>query len=728
MAPGPVQGLFTYSVPETMFDTAIPGMRVVVPFGSRVIIGLVARRVSSSEVKTKPIIEVVDDSIVASPELIDLTLWTANHYFASPGEVLATILPRDDIKIDTLLRFRPGAVPPSPEREGDALLYSVLAEKGGQRRFDQLTKDLGLNRTALTKLLRTSSVKEFVVQSRSARKVTIRRKKRAVAEEAPLCDGLVPLTAEQERVFSRVAHDLGKGLFAPHLIHGITGSGKTEVYAHLASRALAAGLQVLILAPETALADALVTRMTRRFGFRPVAIHSDMTPRERYFAWEACLNGVAQLVVGARSAVYAPLEKLGLIIVDEEHDPSYKQDSQPRYNGRDVAIKRAFMEKIPVVLGSATPSMESYYNALSGKYRLSELKERIDKRPLPKVSLIRPEVPASVGEELRAELAKRLDEGEQSLLFINRRGAARFLQCSRCGHVFECPNCSLNLVFHKSEKRLRCHTCGFDTLSPEYCPDCKSSEIFMGGAGSEKIELEIATLFPGARLARMDRDSTTKRGSGSTILRSMANLDVDILIGTQMVAKGHDFPNVTLVGAVSADEGLGVPDFRAGERTFQVITQVAGRAGRGERPGTVIVQAVNFFHHSLQSAAGHDFARFYEQEILLREMALYPPFVRLALMRISAPTRAQGEAFAEIAQRALLRAVRETEGLVGLGPAEASVFKVRNRYRWNALFKASNHRVLAAGVRRFLDLAEILNGRRQGGITVTVDMDPVNML
>ncbi len=728
--PRPLRGFFTYSVPDDMQNSVSPGKRVLVSFGPRKAIGLVAEIVNHADIgNIKPIIQVIDDAPVVSFPVLQLAIWAAEHYFEPPGEFLPLIVPRDKIEVDTVVAIREDLTEKPKTRSKAALdIYNVLEPKKGTRRLSLLSADLGKTQKELGKILSGATLKKFFIVRQMARRVASRGEIRPYPLTTSQKYEPVTLTHEQKMAVEAIAPYIEKKKFKVNLIHGVTGSGKTEIYASLAKKTLAIGRSVIFLTPEISLADAMSRRLERRLNIKPVVIHSDMTPKERERRLSAISSGEARIVVGARSAVFAPVKELGLIVVDEEHDGSYKQDTSPRYNGRDVAIKRGAMENIPVVLGAATPSLESYYHALAGKYNLLELKDRVDGRPMPEVMLVKPDKNWEIGEKLHSAIKTALEKKEQVLLFINRRGLARHIQCSLCGYTFECKNCSLSLVFHMNSKTLSCHTCGYEEPAPKLCPECNSTDLWMGGAGSEKVEHEIADMFPNARVARMDRDTTMKKRSSAKILESVEKREVDILIGTQMVTKGHDFPGITLVGAINADNTLHIPDFRASERTFQLITQAGGRAGRGDVAGRVIIQTLSAGHHSVESALKHDFKAFYEAEAPLRKAVGYPPYVRLALIRIDAVSESQGWRFVSRAKGMLGQIVSESPDIHILGPVEAVVFKVRNRYHWRVLIKAKTHSTLAWGVGRFLHETDELSYAERGGVVVHCDMDPASVM
>jgi primosomal protein N' (replication factor Y) len=445
------------------------------------------------------------------------------------------------------------------------------------------------------------------------------------------------LNPAQQEAFEAVRAVLQAKQFNTFLLHGITGSGKTEVYLSAIEATLAAGRSSLMLVPEIALTPAVAGQFFARFGDQVAILHSAFTDTERSEQWRRIRSGAAGVVVGTRSGVFAPVRNLGLIVVDEEHDQSYKQEETPRYNGRDVAIVRAQAARACVVLGSATPSLESRYNAERGKYTLLELPTRVEERPMPHVELIdmRTEFletrkQATFSRRLLEAVAHRVDNGEQTIILLNRRGFSSFVACRSCGERVQCMNCSVTLTFHRRDRRLLCHYCNYAERVPTHCPKCQSEHIYFIGVGSEKVEEELHREFPKARIARLDRDTATAKRQYEAILQGFREASYDILVGTQMIAKGHDIPNVTLVGVVSADVGLGLPDFRAAERTFQLLTQVAGRAGRGSLPGIVLIQTINPDHYAVRMAAAQDYQTFYEKELQFRRMMHYPPFSAMA--------------------------------------------------------------------------------------------------
>jgi len=538
------------------------------------------------------------------------------------------------------------------------------------------------------------------------------------------------LTAEQSAATDEVLGALASGAFTTFLLFGVTGSGKTEVYLRAMEVALAAGQGALVLVPEISLTHQLVARVRARFGGLVAVLHSGLSPGERWDHWRRLARGEARVAVGARSAIFAPVSNLGLIVVDEEHDGAYKQEDGVRYNARDVAVVRAQQGACTLVLGSATPSLESFENARRGRYRQLELRQRVEGRPLPEVEILdlrrrgtRTEQGVPLTAELVAGLRATHAAREQSLVFLNRRGWANFLQCALCGATLMCPHCSVALTLHQRWRALRCHHCDHTVREPMLCPGCKEPGLKAWGAGTEQVERLLQGLVPGARIGRMDRDTTARRGSQRALLRQWVAGELDILVGTQMVTKGHDVPGVTFVGVLLADQSLNFPDFRAAERTFQLLTQVAGRAGRGARAGRVVVQTFQPEHYSLRCAAAHDFPSFAAAEARHREELGYPPFSRLVLLRFDGENAARVE---ETAREALVVARAAAAEVQILGPAPAPLERVRKRYQWQLLLRARQGRAVRSAAARVRD--ELRPVARRRGVRLLVDVDPYSML
>ena len=548
--------------------------------------------------------------------------------------------------------------------------------------------------------------------------------------KGPSATPVVELNRDQKSALGAVCSSIRGGEYRTFLLHGVTGSGKTEVYLRAIEEALSQGKGSLLLVPEIALTPAVAAQFFGRFGDKVAILHSAFSGWERSGQWRRLRQGKARVAVGTRSAVFAPVENLGLIIVDEEHDGSYKQDETPRYNGRDVAVVRAQKAGATVVLGSATPSLESRHNAERGKYELLTMPERIGKRPLPKVSVIdmRLEFVETRRQDLFSRaldeaIRNRLEQGEQVMMLLNRRGFSTFVACRSCGARIECRNCSLTLTFHRQARKLECHYCDYAEPVPSLCPKCESEYIYFIGSGSEKVEDYLRRSFPEARIARLDRDSVRGRNHYETVLNAFRNREYDILVGTQMIAKGHDIPNVTLVGVVAADVGLGMPDFRAAERTFQLLTQVAGRAGRGDLPGRVLLQTINPDHYAIRFAAAQDYDGFYKKEIHFRRMLHYPPLAPMAILLVRSKKLAEALTMSGRLGRYLHGEV--PEGIRLLGPSAAPLARLKTDYRIQFIIKAKNRRLLGQLIKRARDFAR---GDNWPVTALVIDVDPLSVM
>ena len=544
------------------------------------------------------------------------------------------------------------------------------------------------------------------------------------------------LLDDQRRAVQEIQAMFDQG-FTNYLLYGVTGSGKTEVYMHVCEQAISKGKSALVLVPEIALISQTEKRFRARFGDQIAVLHSGLSPGERYDQWLRIARGETPIVIGARSAIFAPLQNPGIIIVDEEHDASYKQDSHLRYNARDIAVVRAKQANCVVILGSATPSIQSYYNTTIGKSGILSLETRINQRSLPDVEIVdlRTYRDAHSAERmitppLRQAILETLARGEQVVLFLNRRGFANFPLCDQCGESLRCKNCDITLTLHKKANAYKCHFCGFSMASVSGCTICGSTNIKILGLGTEKVEQTIVKMFPQAQVARLDQDTTKHKGDLVKVLKSVKDKKTDILIGTQMVAKGHDFPGITLVGIICADLSLNFPDFRSGVRTFQLIAQVAGRAGRGHKQGRVILQTYAPEHFSIDAARSQDFFKFYDQEILFRKSLAYPPFSRLIQLRIAAKDRKAGKDYTDTLGQDMRQLQQRTpeyrERIAILGPIEAPMHKIANQYRWQILVKCAHIRTLHQFVHELTG-----NGRHTKslqGIRLAIDVDPFSMM
>jgi len=620
-----------------------------------------------------------------------------------------------------------------PREQAETLLIELAEKPRSRGRAAVLRAVLeGLEGLSAVALARAAGASPTAVASLIAAGV-LRREQRSVGRspwdpdtEEPAAP--VRLTREQATALDHLLDAVREGRPEVLLLHGVTASGKTEVFLQAIEAALASGRQAIALVPEISLTAQAMTIFRGRFGDRIALLHSALSPGERYDEWQRVRDGRAQVVLGARSAVFAPSRDPGLIVIDEEHEPSYKQEHAPRYHAREVAIKRAELAGCPVLLASATPSLESYHAASTGRYHLLSLPERIEGRPLPAVNVVdlrRWQTPRGLfSPQLCQAMIERVERGEQTILFLNRRGFATFMLCTLCGHSFRCPQCEVALSFHRRERRLRCHHCDYSEAVPTTCPKCGGAALRHKGRGTERVEDELARVCPKARASRLDRDTTARKGAHVRIFRDFRDARSDILVGTQMVAKGFDFPGVTLVGVISADTALNFPDFRAAERTFQLLTQVAGRAGRREVPGEVLVQTYDPDHYSVRAAADHDYQTFYDNEIESRREVGYPPFRRLAHVVASSPEEERAErAISEFKEAC--RAVLEEHGLEVeiVGPAAAPLARLKGRYRWHLLLRSPEHdqiRQAVAGTREHF--------REPRQVTLTIDIDPVSLL
>ncbi|MCP3899215.1 MAG: primosomal protein N' [Desulfobacteraceae bacterium] len=556
----------------------------------------------------------------------------------------------------------------------------------------------------------------------------------------PLGDPVDPdtppkLTEEQNKVVSLITCKIENG-FQRYLLSGVTGSGKTEVYLRLVAKALEINKTALVLVPEISLISQTERRFRARFGNKIAVLHSALSSTERLDQWRQIMQNKVSVVIGARSSLFAPLENLGIIIVDEEHDTSYKQESGLRYNARDLSVVRAKMDDIPVILGSATPSIQSYNNACTNKFIELKLENRVNKNPLPKITLVDLKKNKGftgfqrlISPLLSKSIRECLNKGEQALIFLNRRGFSTFPVCESCGEAIKCKFCELTMTFHKGLNEYRCHLCGFSFSTNIKCPDCKSSKIKPLGFGTEKIETMLLTLFPDARIARIDQDTTRKKGQLVSLLKKIKNRSVDIIVGTQMLAKGHDFPFITLVGIICADLSLNFPDFRSSERTFQLLAQVAGRAGRGEQKGKVIMQTYNADHFAIQASKNQDFIEFYQNEVPFRKALLYPPFAKIIQLKISGTDALKVKNHSLMLGSMLKTMLDSNEKIKNsvqvLGPIEAGIPKIATRFRWQILLKGINISILNKLVNSLIVQKEFKSEKH---VSTVIDVDPYSML
>lgn len=689
---------FQYKIPEEWQETLHVGMQVKIPFGNRTITGYVLELTDVPEydvTKLKPILGAAEGSVAIESQLIELAGWMRRNYGSTMNQALKTVLP---IKQQT--------------RQVQRRTVYLVAERG--EAIKQLALFEAKHNAARARLLR-----ELIAQESIDYQVVTQKLHIAAAVVKSLCEmGLIrvdttteyrnpvshlakkdytlTLNDAQQKVVDAVMTDRAKGCYQTYLLKGVTGSGKTEVYMELIAKVIAQGQQAIVLIPEIALTYQTVMRFVNRFGDRVSILNSRLSAGERYDQYLRAKNGDIDIMIGPRSALFTPFARLGLIIIDEEHENSYKSETAPRYHARETAIHRAKMCGASVVLGSATPSVESYYRAKEGRYRLLELNQRVEERPLPECEVVdlRAELKngnrSILSERLQELMEDRLQKGQQIMLFLNRRGVAGFVSCRECGHVIKCPHCDVSLSQHNNG-RMVCHYCGYEEPVPKVCPSCGSKYIGGFKAGTQKIEQVVRERFPGVRTLRMDFDTTRTKDSYENILQAFGNREADVLIGTQMIVKGHDFANVTLVGILAADMSLHVSDYHAQERTFQLLTQAAGRAGRGDCPGQVVIQTYDPEHFAIRTASAQDYELFYEQEITFRELMHYPPVWNMLVILLASPDEQALAAAAQAVYDNMQQMLGRTFMVQLIGPADASISKINDIYRKVIYLKTGNY-------------------------------------
>jgi len=755
--PVPALDLLTYTVPADRPQPPI-GARVVVPLGSRTVTGIVVSHLDAEPPGIQPetiksITKALDDRSFIPRDVVELARWTAEYYAAGAGEAITAVLPPKtrDGRADAHKTRRVAAITAAGlellSNRGDSPGFrSDAAPASGadshhvtpkQRELLEVLKSFR-DGVATSALAARGFGADMLVRLTRRGLVTLRQERveRDPFEASPFvatpADERRRLTVEQMAALDRLTRLAAQQAFRVALLHGVTGSGKTEVYLRLAAAVRQAGRRVLMLVPEIALTPAVAALFQQTFGREVAVQHSGLSDGERHDQWQRIRAGEIGVVVGTRSAVYAPIENVGLIIVDEEHDGSYKQDESPRYHGRDVAIVRGQRAGALVVLGSATPSLETYHHAMNGKYERIVLERRVQDRPLAAATIVdmRLEYAAEgpdvvLSRALRIGIATRLERREQVVVLLNRRGYSTAVFCRQCAGTVDCPNCSVSLVVHgegSDSRRARCHYCNYAVRVPRVCPLCAAPYLEQAGFGTERVEAELKSHFPAARVARVDRDVIRRRGALTGLLMAFRAGEIDVLVGTQMIAKGHDFPRVTLVGVISADVGLGMADFRAAERTFQLLTQVAGRAGRGEQAGEAIIQTLYPEHYSIQLACRQDYPAFYLRELQFRTAMRYPPVVSLINTIVRAKTF--GAAMDDAAE--VTSHLRPTDGSPPgfrvLGPAPAPLGRLRGEYRVQFLLKSRNRREMRTA------LVAALAARPDLARRTTVDVDPISVL
>lgn len=781
--------IFEYHIPEKLGSVEI-GSRVVVPFGSRKLQGFVVGLTDHTDYQgdLKDLLIVVDELPPLTPELVDLSAYLANEIFSYRISILKAMLPRvmranyrkilapvsekanklplfhgDPIDLNEITDIDLIVQIKNLLKNNDAKIEYLVENKAKEKTENQyillLSKDEYLK---IYESLRTSASKQRallqdIINNYNSyprmqsffKKIRINSsvlntavkngwllKKKVEVYRNPLKDivddkkrNKVVLNSEQQMALDAITENITQKKAGTFLLEGVTGSGKTEVYLHAISKALNEGKNALMLVPEISLTPQMVRQVHARFGEKVAVLHSALSEGEKYDEWRRIRRGEAKVVVGARSAIFAPLDNLGIIIIDEEHESSYKQDENPRYNAKNVAIWRSKFHNCPLVMGSATPSLGSRARAGKGVYKLLTLTQRANQHPLPEVNIIDLKHVQFAGSQfdisvqLLEAIKQRLEKSEQIILMLNRRGFASFMLCRNCGFVMKCPNCDLSLTMHKDTHQMQCHYCGYSQPVPKRCPNCQNTQIRFLGTGTQKIQEELSELLPQARILRMDVDTTRRKGSYERILNSFGEGDADILLGTQMIAKGLDFPNVTLVGVINADTGLWIPDYNASERTFQLLTQVAGRAGRADKKGQVLIQTYNPDHYAISLSQTQDYELFYRKEMQMRHAGNYPPYFYTVLISVSSKNEQNAARESFNIKRKLLRNLHAPT--IVLGPAPAMISRLKNKYYYQILVKYKKEPHLNTLLHQIQDDAQNI---KKYGLTVDIDSEPERIM
>ncbi len=735
-APLPLDGPFTYKVPPELAHSAVTGKRVLAPFRNKIracfIVGFPDK--ASIDGKLKQVIDIPDEPAYFDAKWWDFICWMSGYYMLPKGLLLKT------------------ALPPGSDRKSKT--WAILTPEG-RRWFGGSGKDDDLNlppkllkssAMALSELVKSIGAhnvekalsKEWIVKEERIAKPRTSLWKKKLPEllntsafrkqdrEAP-----PELTTDQKNAFCEIQERLNQDSYSPFLLFGVTGSGKTEVYLRAIDKTIEKGKKSIVLVPEIALTPQLAERFLKRFGGGVSLFHSGLTGAQRLDEWRRMKLGAVDIVIGARSALFAPFENIGLIVVDEEHDPSYKQEDSCPYNARDMAIARAKLENCSVILGSATPSFESFVNAQKGKITRLDLPSRRHGLSMPKVEIIdlkdsehAPAKDTLLTEALMGDIRVALTSGSQVVIFLNRRGFDTYALCKSCGHSFKCPNCDVSLTHHKGARALRCHLCGFSRAAPPLCPQCGSERIFFGGIGTQKVQEQLSAAFPKATIERLDRDSIRKPDQLQNLLDRFRNREIDILTGTQMIVKGHDFPGIALVGVLCGDQSLHFPDFRASERTFQLLTQVSGRTGRQDDTGKAVIQTFDPGHYAIKLASTHSYEKFFELESDIRRELLYPPYGYLILIKVEGNDESRVEKKTMKIGRAARMIKADYPDVLIMGPAPSPLRKAVGKHRWQVLLKSQYRAPIRGMIAQLMEQGEL----KGHGLRIVVDVDPVDML
>ena len=727
---GPSELVFDYAIPDHL--KILPGCRVRIPLRNRDATGTVLRiqEAPESEFDLRYLTGLVDPEPLITPALLKLAEWITSYYGTPLEQVIRSIIPASIRGDKTSAKIRKAAI---LAKKPDEIELAKLAKRAKRQHQIITLLSIAEKPIPITELggASTSSSIKTLTEKGWVKVINLKVRRDPDADETFLPTDPLTLNEEQDEAYQTISKSLHSEKPKPILLHGITGSGKTEVYLQATRTALKLGKNVIILVPEISLAPQTVQRFKARFHDltdQIAILHSNLSQGERFDEWHRIRAGKARIVIGARSAIFAPVKDPGLIIVDEEHEPAYKQENPPKYHARDLAVVRCNLEKCTVVLGSATPSLETFQNTQLKKYQIVKMTERADGASLPLTRVVDMRIEAKkhkgrdaiISDVLRTSVEKRIEANEQVIIFLNRRGFARSLQCPPCGHVIECNHCAIPLTYHRGDERLVCHVCGFQSIVPRLCPNCQDPAIRFQGYGTEKAETILRKVFPSAKIARLDTDTTRRKNTLRDTLRDFRAKKLNILLGTQMIAKGLDFPNVTLVGVLNADLSLYAPDFRAGERTFQLLTQVAGRAGRGKMAGEVIIQTSTPHSPSIQFARHHDFDGFVAQELDVRQQFRYPPFTHLALLL----ARSSHERRAEFTLQTLHRKLAEDlPDQVILGdPIPSPLTKSHSQFRFQLLMRGPNARILSHHLNRILRATPTPED-----VIVTADLDAYDL-
>ncbi|SEH71899.1 replication restart DNA helicase PriA [Halobacillus karajensis] len=786
--------LFDYEIPEKFEGIVQPGVRVIVPFGPRKILGYVITLSETSAFSSvKKITDVLDVIPTLTDELLQLGKWLSRNTLSYYISCLQVMLPQvmkakyrkelwklteEPLNSELDAFFDGRAVVDFEEFEQSGISYHTLRKHMDDGvldvHYEVKSRETKKTVTNVEPVLSSMELEEKLVdlspQAKKQRKIieyfleypeTIEKKRlleelsTTSASLKPLVNqGILrefkkevfrdpygdrefertepfPLTNEQETAIEPILQNIEDQTHDVFLLHGVTGSGKTEVYLQSIQQVIDKGEEAIMLVPEIALTPQMVERFKGRFGSKVAVLHSALSAGEKYDEWRKIQRREVQVVVGARSAIFAPFTRIGLIIIDEEHETSYKQEDRTRYHARDVAIKRGKTHQCPVVLGSATPALESYARAVKGNYKLLTMSKRMNESVMPEVELVDMREELHSGNRsmfsivLKEKIEERIARGEQVVLFLNRRGYSTFVMCRDCGHVSECPHCDIALTYHKRQNRLKCHYCSHEEPMPSECPECESKTIRYFGTGTQKVEEALQELIPEARVIRMDVDTTRRKGAHEQHLKKFGDGKADILLGTQMIAKGLDFGNVTLVGVLAADALLNLPDFRASEKTFQLLTQVSGRAGRHEKAGEVVVQTYSPEHYSIELASQYDYEQFFKEEMKLRKAFRYPPYFYLTLFTISHPNQLKVQ---EVTQKiTMFMQQRLSDKAYVLGPTPSALTRINNRYRYQCMIKYKNEPEQRTFVERILHYYED-EMKQENGLQITVDFQPYQLM